>query len=366
MKGSQKKIKSKAIKSPELTKMFNVMVGAENPELGIVIPKYIKIYKNNTDVLKLLDKFSLSSSIVSKTFESVYPDAFKQIRDFTAKAIDFMAGLEIEQNDGVITQEELVVINADPSKVMDYLKGLECKYKVHDLGDKYKELKKCYVTQELIMIAKNTKIALKQEQARTGSAKHNLECKENLSDEFIIHADGDSLPLFGFSHLDFKQLWYDEENLTPEHKKYILLFLYIIFTKCMNNIELITSPDIDVEVFSAILIEHIVQLKAKFTDCGDAFKALEDSIDMLKGNFNSYYKEFVISNNPSIIIENFVSDVAVNYKSNIKILRQFDKIGAFFKNKIKTKGVKDEKLSAMLDLLDENLGSMKDNIKEEK
>lgn len=352
MSRSKSSVVKKSIKNPVLMGMFNKMVGASAPDPEIVIPKYKKIHEDATAIVSLLENFE--KSIIGETFKPVFPAGFDQLRKFIDKSKKKLAKLEIDKNHGVMSCEEIKEINGDPDKILTYMLGLECKYQIGDLAEKYKAIKESYVIQEIIMIAKNIKTALMLEKDRAKTTTHDLEDKKKLSDNFIINSDGDYLPLFNFTNLDFKQLWL-LEDFNSDHKKYMLYLLHLIYFRSMNLVKIRTSPDIDVERFSELLVDHISGIRAKYPDCKDAFIAIEKSVDLLKNNFDSYYKDFVISNNPSIIIEDFIGDVAQKHHGDMKLMSQFKKIVSHFGKSMKAKGVQDKGLQTLMDLANENM-----------
>ena len=77
-------------------------------------------------------------------------------------------------------------------------------------------------------------------------------------------------------------------------------------------------------------------------------------MQLLKNNFSGYYKDFVVSKNPGIIIENFVMDVADDSKADTETTYQFRKIINFYKEKMRGR-VNDPKIQKIFDLVGQNL-----------
>jgi hypothetical protein len=231
------------------------------------------------------------------------------------------------------------------------------------LKEAYNGLKECRPVQEIVMITRNIKDVLMMEKERRKTAKHDLEDKDALSMMFITKCEGDSLILFQFSSLDFKQISYHEEFLTPDLRKYMLFFLHILYKKGLEIVKLITQPDIDVEKFSEVLVRNIGQVRKQIPRCEKAFDKIAKSVDLLRGNFDDYYKDFVISQNPGIIIENFVGDVAKNSSADMEVTRQFRQIIKHFKQKMAGK-VQDPKVKKLLSMMGKNLDVLDEKARE--
>ena len=108
---------------------------------------------------------------------------------------------------------------------------------------------------------------------------------------------------------------YNTKELTNNDRTFILMFIAKLYEISYALYEIISSPDIDVDDFVKIIVSSIDTVKKHIPRCDDAFNKIIESIDILKNNFDGYYKEFVASNNPSIIMENFVLDVSKNTKA---------------------------------------------------
>jgi hypothetical protein len=353
-KGARAKVVSKTIKDPELVDMFNKMVGASDPDPQIVIPKYERIFANTKEVVDILDKFSKSPC--ARVFSPLFGKGFKEIEDFVTAARPTLLGLELEQNDKVLSGEDLHSINTDPTKLTEFLNNMNNRYKTTQLGPKYTNLRECPPVKEMIMLARNLKNALITEKDRKKSTKHDLEDKSKLSDDFIVNSDGDYLRLFNFTFLDFKQLFISD-LMTDAFKNYILLVLHYIYLRVITIVKDITSPDIDVEKFSEILVRNIDEMRKHIPRCDKAFDKIKQSVGLLKNNFGGYYKDFVTSQNgnPGIIVENFVLDVAKDSKADLQTARQFKMIVAFYRQQMASRKINDPRIRKMMALVGENL-----------
>jgi hypothetical protein len=345
----------KTMKDPELIKLFNQMMGSGEADPNIIIPKYENIYNTAMEVIKILHKFSTNpvSLVVGKSF----PKGFSDIQAFSQYWLSAIVNHMLEENEGIFSGMDLKEINSDPDKIMQMLSDVQSKYKVAGLGERYKEFKESKIIKELILLARNLQTAVQTEKERSKSKTHCLEHKSNLTDGFIVNCDGDYLTLFGFSCLDFKQLFYSE-TMTEEYKKYVLLTLHYIYIRVMNIVREVTSPDVDVERLSEKIVDSVDDLRKHIPRCDLAFNKIKNSVGMLKNNFGEYYKDFVTSQSghPGIIVENFVIDVAKSQSSDPETARQFRTIVNFYKSRMSSGEIKDPQMKHMLELVQQNLG----------
>ena len=119
----------------------------------------------------------------------------------------------------------------------------------------------------------------------------------------------------------------------------------------------ITSPDVDVKKFSKVIISSIAKVKKRIPRCEKAFEKIEQSVGLLEGNFDGYYKDFVQSKNPSTIIESFVIDVSQSGGSDPQTTRQFRKIINYYRKATQGK-IKDPKMKKIFDMLSANFNAM--------
>jgi len=360
-RGTRVSVAQKSMKDPELISMFHQMVGVDDPDPNIVIPKYERIYKNASTVVQLLDKFV--SSPVSEEFEPEFPSGFEQIRQFVNKSQKALEKLRLEENDNILSGTELHTINSDPSKLSEFWNSAGARYKTSELKKKYSTLKTCELINEIVMIARSLKQALMLETSRSHSTKHDLEDRSALSPRFIIRSEGDYLTLFNFTNLDFKQLLISD-TMNDDYKKYILLMLHIIYNRSIEIVKDITDPDIDVDKFSELIINNIDTMRAHIPRCDKAFDKIKQSVGMFRENFGTYYKDFVVSqnSNPGIIVENFVLDVANSNKADMTTAHQFRQIVIFYQNKMNGKKIKDPRVQNMLKLVGQNLDILENKL----
>lgn len=339
------------LKDPELIGMFNAMVGTSDPDPNIVIPKYESILENADSIIHILDSFVKSPCY--NAFKNIFSKGFEEIIEFISKSKIQLNELKLERNDKILSGDDLNELNSHPEKIQEYITNMELKYKISQLGDTYNKLKNSPVIKEFVMIAKNLKNAVMLEKKRSGSQKHDLEDKDMLLPNFILESDGDFMILFNFTALDFKQMFLSE-LMDKTFSKYILFMLHLIYKKVILIVKEITSPDIDVDKFSELLIKNIDEIRKHIPRCDKAFDKIKSSVDLLKTNFGEYYKDFISSQNPGIIVENFVVDVASNSTADMATTRQFREIIKFYRNNMSSK-IKDPKIKKIFQMVGENL-----------
>ena len=127
--------------------------------------------------------------------------------------------------------------------------------------------------------------------------------------------------------------------------------------------EIITSPDIDISKFSDIIIQSIQQAKKMIPRANRAFRKIEESVALLKNNFQNYYKDFVSTKNPTIILENFILDCSKEYGDDVdlELARQFKRIVMFYQKKSQGK-IKDPRINQLFEMLNKNFDML--NVKD--
>lgn len=146
-----------------------------------------------------------------------------------------------------------------------------------------------------------------------------------LKDHFLTKTAGSTYaPLHGIP-INFKAL-YQNTLATPEDRKFILLILNKFYTISHEVYEVVTSSDMDMDEVSEVLISSISTVEKELPRCGDAFRQIRGSIGLLRNNLPEYQKDYVISNNPSVIMEHFVRDVAAGSDVDAKTTGQFNQI----------------------------------------
>lgn len=299
--------------------MFNQLLGDEKSlDINIIKDKYMKLKTNVERLYRLLESFK--KTIYIKVLTSVPNIALyiKNIENFIEDA------------------QHTFPENIEDANLIRF----------------YLNIKDHKVIKDCIHICKNLIIY-----------KKYIENNENLSDSFIRSSKNREIKIFPFCDFDLKFV-YLFQKIDPSITKYILIFLNMVYNTTYEIYQIITSPDVDISKFSEIIISSIAQAKKMIPRAGKAFKKIEESVELLQNNFGGYYKDFISTKNPSIIIENFILDVSKDQNENIDLdlARQFKKIAMFYKKKSAGK-IKDPRINQIFEMLDKNFAML--NVKDD-
>lgn len=321
------KIKSakKQLGDKSIVDMFNQMLGTDDADPEIVTPKYNSIKHDLNTVKTLLTQ--MTNNVILKVFpeEKVgCDDIMRYIKSLDdIKFIDTTPKLKYENKDSNNSKEEE--------------KELKDEYNV---SKAYLKLKSDNRIRLLILTCKN--LIYYSERLNT----------KPIDVMFINRIPGFDFMPFAFSQLNVKRMW-SSESITPRIKQYILMVLKIILNTSKNIYKTITSPDVDVKKFSAVIIKSIAKVKKQIPRCEKAFAKIEHSIGLLEDNFNGYYKDFIQSQNPSTIMESFVIDVSNSGNVDAQTTRQFRKIINYYRKATQGK-IKDPKINKIFNMLNAN------------
>lgn len=271
-----------------LNSMFEEMMGIKNVEPEIIIPKFVKVRNTVRHIYKILILFN---NILLPDFPE-YKSSFDEIKVFAD---------ELKENVCVGNTDDTEETYEDVSK--DDMNGL------------YKKLKENTYIKRLIIQCGQMKEC----------SKYFAEL-DKLELNFPGQIPGLSLQIFEFSTLDLKKLW--ATNITPKVKEYILNVLHLFYKDLFQIYRVTTSPDVDIDKFTGLLVESISKLKTQpgLSRCNNAFKRIEKSVVLLKDNFDEYYRDSIASSNPNMIIESFIVDVSNQGGSNARLTREFRQI----------------------------------------
>lgn len=316
-----KKIK-KQIGDNNLTEMFNQMIGAGESDPKIIVPKYSKVRRH----------LSIFSNIIKSATNDVLMKSFPSKNNEYSEMIDFSNS---------ISSIEFLDVKDSADK--------DGKVRKH-----YAELKKNNHVRMIILTCKN----LIQYQTYLVDKEKD----EDLT--FVTRMPGLTWSPYPFSSLNIKEI-ISYPSLDKRIKKYLFTTLKISLITSKEIYKTLTSPDVDVKEFSRVIIESLSKVKKSIPRCGKAFKKIEESVSLLEGNFDGYYKDFVQSQNPSTIIEGFVIDVSKTGGADAELARQFRTIINYYRKATAGK-IKDPKIKKIFDLLNKNLNVMENSTKSSK
>ena len=324
MKRVEMRTAKKQLVDKNIVNMFNQMLGTEDADPSIVIPKYVTV-KNKVQSL---------SKILSAAVEDVLHRSFPEEKDGCDDIMRYVESLN-----------KIKYIDVPPVEKITHEISKE-------ICMSYIALKSNNDIKIIIMTCKNL----------IGYAG-KLSVDESFDDSFIARIPGLEFIPFTFSRLNIKQIWVSPQ-VTDRIKKYIFTVLKIVLDISKTIYKTLTSPDVDVKEFSKAIINSIAQGKKQIPRCEKAFAKIEQSVGLLEGNFDGYYKDFIQSQNPSTIIESFVIDVSQSGGADAQTTQQFRKIISYYQKATQGK-IKDPKIRKVFDMLNDNFNAMEERANKE-
>jgi len=159
-------------------------------------------------------------------------------------------------------------------------------------------------------------------------------------------------PLPDLPALDFR-LFYNSPLVDSAGRLVLLGALHKLLDLGHQVYELVTSPDIDVNDFVQVVMESIEALRKRLPRCDAAFDKIQDSVALLKARFGKYHKDAEASGSSTIIMENFVLDVASETKHDPTTARQFGMIIKHYQKE--ASGQKDPRLQSVFKAIKANI-----------
>jgi len=333
---SKIKIKSKVVKSTlqnkDVIDMFHGVIGTDGASISIIHPKYELIETNIKRFLQVLD-------ILHNVKFMCYFEAFRDNLDMYLFSLrrQFIDAFKAPSLEPYFAASNEIVHKLSPVS-RDYTKiPVDV---VNAFNEIYAEIKKCNLINTVIETCKNLI-----------QYKKSIEDINDLKDKFLLKGGMNFSPL-PFLIFNFKKIYIDD-RLSEDNKDFILTILHKLYTISHEIYDTLSSPDIDVNEFVTIIMSSIDDVKKQIPRCDQAFNKISESVGLLKGNFNSYYKDYISSNNPTIIMENFVLDVSKNTRSSPVLTAQFRKIIAHYR-KIASQQANNPKLQTLFQQVDKN------------
>jgi len=317
MKKVKIKTAKKQLADKNVINMFNQMLGTEDADPAIVIPKYELVRSKVHSLSKILS--AATEDVLRKSFpeeKNGCDDIMKYVESLNS--IEYIEVPEADKLTPEVTKE---------------------------LCAKYTTLKDTNSIKVIILTCKNLI-----------GYSGKLDVGETFDDSFIARIPGLEFSPFPFSRLNIKQIWVSPQ-ITDRIKKYIFTVMKIVLDISKIVYKTLTSPDVDVKEFSKAIISSIAQVKKQIPRCDKAFAKIEQSVGLLEGNFDGYYKDFIQSQNPSTIIESFVIDVSQSGGGDAQTTRQFRKIINYYQKATQGK-IKDPKIKKVFDMLNANFSAM--------
>lgn len=313
----------KVVGDVNINGMFEEMMGVKDAEPEIIVPKFVLVRNEVRYISRVLDQFC---AILTKDFPH-FEASLLEIRKFT---IDMKESTYIKQE-----SEETEEMYEKLTK--EEINGL------------YRKLKENAYVRSLILLCSQLK-----------RYESNFSDPNNLKENFVNQEPGLNFRIFEFSTLDLKALW-ASNGMKSSVKKYILTVLANIYKHAHALYKCVSSPDVDVEKFTEMLINAIGDLKKQpqLHRCTNAFKRIEQSVHLLRDKFDDYYRESVASENADMLVMNFIMDVSNQGGANATLAREFRTIINYMRQMSEKSGKsKDPNVQKIFKMLNNNFAMM--------
>ena len=313
-RGGGKVIMKKSAADKDVYRVFNEMLSDDHANIDVAWPKY-------TQILEYIDEFVkifvlLKKSNIMTNPDLVYGGHIEEIDAFLHHCVrplpEFKEAAFIEP-----FSKSLLPLNS-------LNEGLSAEF-----IDKYNRLKTLNVVNAMQVICD-----------KLSHYQSDIEDVTNLDPSFIIDMPGVEFQPFPFTTMDYKDMFLDEE-IDDQAKKYLMLILHKVYSITYSVYKLVTSPDVDIDEFVDIVLGNLDRLKKNATElsrCGKAFNKIRKSAEMLKANFETYFRDVQETNDPTMLMQNFILDVAQTSDADRETMRQFKQIINYYRKKSAQKG----------------------------
>ncbi|EXX73414.1 hypothetical protein RirG_051150 [Rhizophagus irregularis DAOM 197198w] len=166
-------------------------------------------------------------------------------------------------------------------------------------------------------------------------------------------------PLPNLPGLNFKQI-YISTRLDENDRRLLLLVLHKLLVCSYDVYKLASSPDVNVDEFVEVIKTSIEEVRRHLPRCEMAFDKILTSVDTFKENFEKYYHDYIVSNNPTSIMENFIFDVSKTSDLSPDMTRQFQQIIAYYR-KLAPLQTADPRLQNLFHHVDKNIQELERN-----
>ncbi len=321
------------VDTSELSSMYNQIIGNEDGDPDIITKKYTDLISKINYYNKLLISLAKSDNFLIKTFPEI-SESMTEIRNYVDRFRNAIPQINDEDFKISILETDTLEERFEKSRQQNINMN-------EFIINNYKKFKDSDEIKSIIILG-----------GTLNNYKAFIGEENNLNNKFIRDYVGASFIIFPFSTFNIKFIYNNEimsqskvniEN-TPGYNidKYLLLIFHKLYNVCKDIHKIIISPDIDAKKFGKTLIDALSELKNQIPRCGDAFKIIENSIGLFENNFDNYYKDFVLSKNPNIIMENFITDIAEQHSSTPVVAAQFKEIIKFFNKMMMQSGHKND------------------------
>jgi hypothetical protein len=328
------KVVESTIQNKDVLDMFHEVLGTGDKvdlNLGVVYPKYLAIRDHCGRFIRLLEALGQAPCLEAA------PGGREAISAYAAK-------LRADHAEAFAAAD---LAAAHPPTPLEAATGLVARLdqvtfeEYSAFAEVYRGVKGCGLVNAIVVTVKNLL-----------PHKGSLKDRAKLRDRFLKASGSTLSPLPDLPELNFKQL-YISDRLSAGDRSFLLMILHKLYTVGHDVYEAVLAPDVDVQQFVQVILSSLEDVKRAIPRCDEAFDKIRESVGLLEGNFDGYWKDCVASGNPTIIMENFVLDVSKNTRASPKITAQFRRIIGFYREQAKTKA-DNPKLRTLFQQVDKN------------
>lgn len=326
----------------DVSSLFNKMFG-DNPVLDpdIIYTRCDEIKNYLCKLKQIIDVFYKFEMIKDICIENI------QLSDDYENIQKFIIDLEKYIKDEMCFKYKLEEMRKKNYTINDVVQGdkLYDAEKSKELTEYYKKIKSGEYVNVAIELLKNL-----QPHKKFISDDSVCDCR------WINELPGQTYDIFPFSSLNIKFIYnynFNDETNNVQKKKFIANVLNKLFKCCHAIYNLITDIDFDISKFTDIILNNIDLLKKELPRCDNAFDVISTALHKIKDNFKHYYKDYETTNDPTIIIQNFIKDIYDDNKNDPILIGQLKKIISHFSNKIKSNSKVSPNISNLIDNLNE-------------
>lgn len=330
--------------------------------------KQYKVVSSGADIdqTELLNMFQQLTGDPSKLDPEIVKDKYERLKNDILRCNKLVLKFKEAILDRLHTKVGIdVYFDHEVKNLVEFVKRVD-DYLDVDINEEnfihiYQALKDSFIIEEYLKVCK----ALRQ-------GEDCIKDRCSLSENFIKRAVGEEFFVFDFAKINFKHLFTHvlEENFPEKDelsgcKQYILVMCNMLYITTQDIYSIVTSPDVDIDKLSELIIKAITAAKKQIPRCDKAFRLIENSVDMLKNGMSMYYKDFVASGNPAIIFENFINDISNDLHIDTQTLGQFKRIIFHFRKQANSMPKKNTQLDGVFTTLDKIMEIMEKDTAEE-
>lgn len=321
------KVKIPLSKDKNIAEMFQGMLGGSEVSLGIAWPRYKCIKEHVDKLLLVLSMFN--NSVFMRAFDVLAPNKVEIEQFITEGRKEYDAIFSID-----LTEYEwnLDLVSGDDRTTF---------IAAYDI------VKKSPLINSFIIMCD-----------RLVTYKRYIKDQSSLDSRFLTSMSGAEFCPFPFTGLNYKFI-FGMSDVSENTKMFLMSVLHKLFDISYKLYHEVTSPDIDIDEFAEFIITSLktLQKRPELNRCNRAFSKIVSSVEMLKENFNGYYRDFICTKNSTIIMEHFVADVAKGTDHDPQTTREFNVIIKYCRKMFKDRP-KDARLDALFNSAQQRFDSL--------